>query len=87
MQELNEDEVREKLKSHICRQLLNKPEYNLERGESLVNSGLLDSFAATELLLYIEDAFGVYIPNSELDGTNMDTLDSIVEGVLKWAKA
>ena len=87
MQELNEGEVREKLKAHICRQLLNKPDYDLQPGESLVNSGLLDSFAATELLLFIEDAFGVYIPTSELDGTSMDTLDSIVEGVLKWAKA
>ena len=86
MQELNEQEVRDKLKAHICGELLSKPDYALGRDESLVNSGLLDSFAATELLLFIEDAFGVYIPNSEMDGTSMDTLDGLVTGVLKWAE-
>lgn len=82
--EVNEADVRKRLREHIVGELLNKPDYKLGDNESLVDSGLLDSFAATELLLFIEDAFGVYIPNSEMDGS-LDTLNGLVEGVKHWA--
>jgi acyl carrier protein len=42
----------------------------------------MDSFALAELGVYIEDDFGVYIPDPDLTVTKMNTLDKIVARVV-----
>jgi acyl carrier protein len=44
---------------------------------------LIDSFCLAHLGVFIESAFGVYVPDSELTVENMDTLDQIVNRVLR----
>jgi acyl carrier protein len=45
--------------------------------ESLFESGLLDSFALTDLVAAIEKEFGISIPDSDLSPRKFETLERI----------
>lgn len=45
--------------------------------ESLFESGLLDSFALTDMVAAIEQAFGVTIPDGDLTPRKFDTIERI----------
>jgi acyl carrier protein len=47
--------------------------------ESLFDSGLLDSFALTDLVSAIEKEFSVSIPDSDLNPRKFDTIERILE--------
>lgn len=80
---MNEKELREKLRKFITAELIRDASYELEDGEGIITEGLIDSFALAELGVYIEDEFGVYIPDPDLTVAKMDTLDQIVARVTR----
>lgn len=80
---MDENTVRERVRAFIVNELMREPGYNLKDHEGIISGGLMDSFALAELGVFIEQAFGVYIPDPELTVTQMDTLDLIVARVLK----
>jgi acyl carrier protein len=43
----------------------------------------MDSFALAELGVYVEDEFGVYIPDPDLTVEKMNTLDQMVARVMR----
>jgi acyl carrier protein len=47
--------------------------------ESLFDSGLLDSFALTDLVSGIEAEFGITIPDRDLNPRKFDSINRIVE--------
>lgn len=53
--------------------------------ESLFESGMLDSFALTDLVAAIEKEFGLTIPDSDLSPRKFETLERI-EGYLDSRK-
>jgi acyl carrier protein len=73
--------VMRELRDYVRRELLGNPSYPLEDDEPLITGGLIDSFCIAHLAVFIEDAFGVYVPDTELTVDNMDTLAGIVETV------
>lgn len=75
--------VREQLREFICVELLRHPSYPLEDDEPLMTGGLIDSFSVAHLGVFIERAFGIYIPDVDLTVDNMDTLALMVAQVLK----
>ena len=74
-------EISAKLKHYICTELLRQPSYPLRDDEPLITGGLIDSFCVAHLGVFIETAFGVYIPDVELTVENMDTLERIAARV------
>ena len=78
---MNEKDVREKLHSFICRELIRDEDYALTNDEGIISGGLMDSFALAELGVYVEDEYDVYIPDSDLTVAKMDTLDQMVTRV------
>lgn len=48
-------------------------------GESLFDSGLLDSFALTDLVAGIEKEFGLSIPDADLNPRKFDSIERILE--------
>ena len=76
-------EIRNKLKTFICTELLRDPSYPLEDDEPLMTGGLIDSFCVAYLSVFIEMEFLVYIPDVDLTVENMDTLRLIGEQVLR----
>ena len=78
---LEPDDVRAKLRSLIVTELIRNPQYPLGDDEKIISGGLMDSFALAELGVFVEEAFGVDIPDPELTVERMNTLDQIVARV------
>lgn len=74
--------VREILRSFITRDLIRDPDYPLTDDEGVITGGMMDSFALAELGVFVEQTFGVYIPDPELTVEKLNTLDQIVARVL-----
>lgn len=77
----NQTEIREKLRQFIVEELLRRSDYRLEDDEPLISGGLIDSFSLAYIGVFIENAFGVYIPDTDLTVANMDSLDQMVARV------
>lgn len=80
---MDEKVVREKLRAYITKELIRDAKYPLKDDEGIVSSGLMDSFSLAELGVYVEQEFGVYIPDPDLTVAKMDTLDLMVARVLR----
>ena len=80
---MNESTVREELRAFITRDLIRDPTYPLTDDEGIITGGMMDSFALARLGVYVEQTFGVYIPDPELTVARMNSLDQIVARVLR----
>lgn len=67
------------LSRHIAANILKQPKRILRGDESLLSSGLIDSFNLVDLALFVEDRFNVRIDDTELNAATFDTLDQLVE--------
>lgn len=52
--------------------------------ESLFESGMLDSFALTDLVAELETRFNLKIPDSALNPRKFDTLELIEMNIEEW---
>lgn len=80
---LDQQAVIEKLRRFITRDLIRDASYPLGLTEPIISQGLMDSFALAELGVFIENEFGVYIPDADLTVAQMDTLEQIAARVLQ----
>ena len=64
------------LATFIASKILKQPNRAIAADESLISSGLIDSFSLMDLALYVEDTFGVRIEDTEL---NADTFDNLTQ--------
>jgi acyl carrier protein len=75
--------VRETLRSFITRELIRDEGYPLADSEGIITGGLIDSFALAEFAVYVEEQFDVCISDAELTVANMDSLDQMVDRVMR----
>lgn len=80
---MSEQEIREKIRVYICRELIRDESYTLTDTEGIITGGLMDSFSLAELAVYVEGEFGVYIPDPDLTVAKMDTLNQMVARVMR----
>lgn len=80
---MNELIIRDKLRAFITRDLIKDDTYPLTDDEGIITGGLMDSFALAELGVFVEQEFDVYIPDPELTVGKMNTLNQIVDRVLR----
>ena len=83
---MDEQTIREKLRTYITRDLIRDASYKLTDTEGIITNGLMDSFALAELAVYVEGEFGVYIPDPDLTVEKMNTLDQMVARVMRDMK-
>ena len=82
---MDRNEVMTKLKAYICSELLNNADYPITEDQPLITGGLMDSFSLAQIGVFVEDAFGVYIPDTDLTVSNMDTLNLMADEVIERA--
>jgi len=70
------DTISSNLAKFIAEKILKQPNRAIAVDQSLISSGLIDSFSLMDLALYIEDTFGVRIEDTEL---NADTFDNLTQ--------
>ena len=75
-------QIREKMRTFICSELLGRPDYPLGDDEPLITGGLVDSFSLALVGVFIETAFGVYILDTDLTVVNLDTLNQITDRIM-----
>ena len=80
---MNAQEMRDRLRDFVRSELLRKPDYPLAADEPLITGGLIDSFSLAQIGVFVEDAFGVYLPDTDLTVANMDTIERMVTCILK----
>ncbi len=54
-----------------------RPDYSLRDDARLLDEGIVDSMGAVELVAFLEDQFGVAIPDDEITEDNFGTIASI----------
>ena len=62
------------LAQFIATEILKQPGRAIAEDETLISSGLVDSFSLVDLALFVEDKFGVRIDDTELKADTFDTL-------------
>jgi len=65
------------LSEFIKTTILKQPNRAIEPGETLISSGLIDSFSLMDLALFVEDTFGVRIEDTELNAGTFDNLTQL----------
>jgi acyl carrier protein len=65
-----------KLSTFLATDILKQPKRVIAADESLISSGLIDSFSLMDVALFVEDNFGVRIEDTEL---NADTFDNLTQ--------
>lgn len=78
---MNEGEIRKKLREYICKEIIKKEDYPLADAEPLISGGLVDSFSLVHIAVFIENEFGVKIPDTDLSVDVMDTVDAMARRV------
>jgi acyl carrier protein len=66
---------RESLLCFIRDHLAQDPDQVNSCDQPLISSGIIDSFALVELAVFIEEEFGVSVPDPEMTVANFDTVD------------
>ncbi|MEO0564942.1 MAG: acyl carrier protein [Chloroflexota bacterium] len=80
---MDEANIKSKIRTYILEQLVRDPDYPLEDDEGIISGGLMDSFSLADLGVYVEDEFGVYIPDPDLTVDKMDTLNLMIARVMR----
>ncbi|MFP4321307.1 MAG: acyl carrier protein [Anaerolineales bacterium] len=74
-------DFRAPLRDYITAELMRDPGYPLGDDEPIITAGLIDSLSLAQLAIFIEEQFGIVIPDPDLTVDNMNTLDQIVARV------
>lgn len=79
---MTESEIRNRLHTFIINELIRDPAYELADSEGIISGGLIDSFSLAQIGVFVEQEFGVYIPDPDLTVSKMDTLSQMVARVV-----
>jgi acyl carrier protein len=71
------DKIISEIEKYIATQILKQPNRKIAADESLISSGLIDSFSLMDLALFVEDTFGVRIEDTELNANTFDNLTQL----------
>jgi acyl carrier protein len=69
--------ITEALSLYIAATILKQPNRRIQPDETLISSGLVDSFSLVDLALFIEDSFGVHVDDTELNADTFDTIQQL----------
>lgn len=70
-------DITSQLSTFIATTILKQPNRSIGDSESLISTGLIDSFNLMDLALFVEDTFGVRIEDTELNANTFDNLTQL----------
>lgn len=75
-------QIRSKVRSYILQNLMfTDDESQLPEDASLLERGIIDSTGVLEIVMHLEEEFGVKVKDSDMLPENFDTVNSIVSFV------
>jgi acyl carrier protein len=66
------------LSDYIKNEIMRNRNAQLDENEDLLGAGILDSLGILKLVAYIEDTFGIEVPDSEVVYENFHSLNAMV---------
>jgi acyl carrier protein len=79
-----DDEMKQRLLEFIRDHLAQNPAQVTSYDQPLISSGAIDSFALVELSVFIEEEFGVAVPDPEMTAASFDTVDKGMETIARY---
>lgn len=70
--------LEEQLRSFLAERFLFNSSEAIDPGQSLLKAGILDSTGVMEVVMFMEDTFGVRVRDEELVADNFDTIRGMV---------
>ena len=67
------------LAKFIAEKILKQANKVIKPEESLISSGLIDSFSLMDLALFVEDTFNVRLEDTELNAQTFDNLSQLTD--------
>ena len=80
---MTENEIKEKLKTYICHEIIKNKDYPLTDDEAMMSGGLVDSYSLVHIVVFIEKEIGVKIPDTDLTVEKMDTINLMTERIMR----
>ena len=77
----------EKLARFIQSEVAKDPRQPVMAATLLISSGLVDSFSLIKVLAFVEDEFGIVIPDEAATAAAMDSIELIVKLMDTYANA
>lgn len=74
---MTRDLIVQQLSIFLAENILKQSNRSIQENESLIKSGLIDSFSLVDLALFVEDRFGVHIDDTELNADTFDCLNDL----------
>lgn len=74
---MTRDLIVQQLSIFLAENILKQSNRSIKENESLIKSGLIDSFSLVDLALFVEDRFGVHIDDTELNADTFDCLNDL----------
>ena len=72
-----EDLIMTALEEYISTKILKQPGRKISPDETLISSGMIDSFSLVDLALFVEDTFNVRIDDAELNAQTFNNLNEL----------
>lgn len=76
-------EVKDKIRTYLLNELIRMPDYDLQDDEPLITGGLIGSFDLALYGVFVQEEFGILIPDIDLTVANLDTLDQMTDRVMR----
>lgn len=76
-------DVHATLRTFVINDMIRMPGYDLQDEEPLITGGLVDSFDLALFGVFVEERFNLYIPDPDLTVENLDTLNQMVDRVMR----
>jgi len=73
-----DDPIMTALEEYISTKILKQPGRKISPEETLISSGMIDSFSLVDLALFVEDTFNVRIDDAELNAQTFNSLNDLV---------
>jgi len=72
-----DDPIMAALEEYISTKILKQPGRKISPDETLISSGMIDSFSLVDLALFVEDTFNVRIDDAELNAQTFNNLNEL----------
>jgi len=73
---MTEEDVKKKIREYLLKSIISIKD-DISENESLIESGLIDSFGIVELSFFVKKAFGVSVKDFEILDAKADNLEKL----------
>lgn len=76
--------VKEQIRQFVAENFLFRPDgFNLSDDASFLDEGVVDSTGTLELVLFVEETFGITVADTEIEPENFDSVNKLAAYIVR----